>query len=268
MVGRRRDSWTVGSSSQQTRSSTRPEDSSSSGHGISSQSRNLQGSSLLPRRSSRVAHQLQNQQLHRDDHETLDRRQSQRRPRRSHANEQRQVEPGESSHQASRSASQSTSTPIQFAIAFVRQPPAEIRTGYILPAFIVSLRVVDANLQGQPSPIEPGGSINAVATIVTADGQDPVTSQGNLIIMHPMTATAPERHFNVSSDTEWTFEFVASNNGISIQSSGHFRIKIVLINTPTVTRSDGVAEVDSPIQLMSITSHVIHVHPFAPLVRG
>ena len=272
MVGRRCGSSNRGSSSRQTRSSTRPEDFSSSGRGTSSQSRNLRSSSVQPRRSLRVARQRQNQEPNSDDRETLDLVPSQARPGRSHGDEHRSAQPqsesGESSGQARESASQPSAMPIQLVIAFVRQPPAEVRTGHVLPTFIVTLCVAGVNLQGRPSPIEPGGSINAVATIVTVDGQDPAASQGNPILMQPMTATAPERHFNVSDETEWTFAFVASNNGISIQASGYFRIRIVLINTPTIVRGDGVTEVDSPIQLMSITSHVIHVHPFAPLLRG
>ena len=171
--------------------------------------------------------------------------------------------PVTSSVQASHSLTQRANSPIQLVPAWSHRLPSEIRTGDALPNFVVTLRVVGDDIQGQPSPIEPGGSISAMATIVTAEGHF-VSNPGDLIVMHPMTATAPERHFVIREDTQWTFNFIPGVAGTGINVSGYYRIQVVLIDNPTIIRPDGVAEVDSPLRIGITRSQVIHVHTFAP----
>ena len=269
MIRRRRGSGNRGSWSRQAGSSIHAEASNSRRGSTSSRSRVHPGAQTQNRRSMRVSrrHPIQGSDSENQQMPILQQTRRRRVQEPEHRRIQNDVEAASPIVQASISSRQRPNSPAQLIIAFERQPPSEIRTGSILSDFTVTLQVEGASILGRPSPIEPG-SINAMATLVTADGQEQVRNPIDLIVMHPMTATAPERHFDISDNTQWTFHFAPINSGTGINASGHFRIRVVLINTPTIIREDGVAEVDSPFQLGSITSHLIHVHAFAPLLRG
>ncbi|KAL9128626.1 MAG: hypothetical protein Q9217_002722 [Psora testacea] len=164
------------------------------------------------------------------------------------------------SEQAREASRQTSSSAIEFIIAFEHQPPAEIRTGISLPTFVVNLKLRGRGLNNSQPPID-DSNLNAMAALVTADGETPMTSAGNNVVMRPMTATPRQRHAVAPGDIWWKFEFMPGE----ISLSGYFKIWAVVMHSPTVDRGNGL-EMDSPVQLLSVTSRLIHVHAFGPLL--
>ncbi|KAL9631415.1 MAG: hypothetical protein Q9164_005908 [Protoblastenia rupestris] len=217
-----------------------------------------------PRRSRRIARQVQQTE---NDHQTDQESQvfhvssqvesTRRNDRSNQSIAQRSSVSGRSNPRGG-GRRQSNSSPIEFIVVFERQPPAEVRTGVRLPEFIVKLQLRSRGLDGSEPPID-DSNLNAMAALVAADGETPMASVGNDIIMRPLTAT-PRQHYTIARDGMW-WNFVFAPG--EIFASGYFRIRIVVMHTPTEDHGTGL-ELNSPIQLLSITSHLIHVHSFAP----
>ena len=147
---------------------------------------------------------------------------------------------------------------IEFIIAFEQQPPAQIRTGIRLPIFVVNLKLRGRGLLRNQAPID-DSNLNAMAALVAADGETPMTNFGNDVVMRPMTATPHQQHSQARDGLWWKFVFAPGE----IFASGYFKIRVVVMHTPTADRGSGL-EMDSPVQLLSVTSRLIHVYAFAP----
>ena len=156
------------------------------------------------------------------------------------------------------STSQAAEPTIEHSLSFNPQPPSEIRPQQQLPAYVVRLELTGSNIAGRISPFD-RGAVNAISRFVTPDGQE-INAEA-ISIPRPVTATAPERHGRLDDVTTWTFQFAPR----SVNVSGYFRIRVSIVHTPVVDRGQG-EEVDSPVRALTITSRVIHVHAFAPLV--
>ena len=161
-------------------------------------------------------------------------------------------------HMQAQASSPAATPTIQYSASFNPQPPKEIRPEQSLPKYVVRMDLTGSNLAGNVSPIG-RGAVNAISRVVTPDGRDIMDAASN--IPRSETATAPERHARLQDTTTWTFHFKPS----SFHVSGFFRIRVSIIHTPMVDHGHGEIA-DSPVRLMTITSRVIHVHAFAPLV--
>ena len=146
---------------------------------------------------------------------------------------------------------------VECIVAFERQPPAEIQTGTMIPNLVVTLELRGESLNGREPPIQ-DSNLNAMAALMAADGETPMASFANEIVMRPMTAT-PTQRYPVAQDGMW-WKFVFTPGEIFV--SGYFRIRVIIMHTPMGDRGSGM-EVGSPVQLISATSRLIHVHTFA-----
>lgn len=150
---------------------------------------------------------------------------------------------------------------IQYVVTFDRQPPQEIRTDTEMPTFIVSLQILENGVPGRPQFCgESSENFNAVATLITTDGQTPTTFLGNETIMPPTPAPGVEQ--SSAEGVRWLFHFAP---GV-ITASGYFQMHIAVVITRVSPPSDDEGDymiIDSPIATLHIKSRVFHVHPFA-----
>ena len=163
------------------------------------------------------------------------------------------------------SVEETTNSPepdIQYVLTFERQPPPEIRTDIEMPTFIVSLQILENGVPGRPQFCgESSENFNAVATLITTDGQTPTVFLGNETIMPPTPAPGVEQS-RAEGGVRWLFNFAP---GV-ITASGYFQMHIAVVITRVSPPSDDEGDymiIDSPIATLHINSRVFHVHPFA-----
>ena len=150
---------------------------------------------------------------------------------------------------------------IQYVVTFERQLPQEVRTDTEMPTFIVSLQILENGVPGGPQFCgESSENFNAVATLITTDGQTPTVFLGNETIMPPIPAPGVEQ--SSAERVRWLFHFAP---GV-ITASGYFQMHIAVVITRVSPPSDDEGDymiIDSPIATLHINSRVFHVHPFA-----
>lgn len=151
---------------------------------------------------------------------------------------------------------------IQYVVTFERQPPQEVRTDTEMATFIVSLQILENGVPGRPQFCgESSENFNAVATLITTDGQTPTVFLGNETIMPPTPAPGVEQS-SAEGGLRWLFHFAP---GV-ITASGYFQMHIAVVITRVSPPSDDEGDymiIDSPIATLHINSRVFHVHPFA-----
>lgn len=163
---------------------------------------------------------------------------------------------------AEEGSSNSPEPEVQYIVTFERQPPQEVRTNTEMAAFIVSLQITENGVPCRPPQSdESSENFNAIATLITTDGQTPTVGPGNETVMPAIPAPGLEQ-LSAEGGVRWLFCFAP---GV-ITASGYFQMHIAVVITRVSPPSDDEGDymiIDSPIATLHINSRVFHVHPFA-----
>ena len=145
----------------------------------------------------------------------------------------------------------------RISAAFGAQPPRVVRTGSLLPRLVVRL-----SIEGNPQFVHLGpslgiGTLHAMVSLWSGDGQVAVAHTVPPLLTGHRDATM--NGLSSSSATERHLE--ASFSDLVVGQSGHYRLRVSIMETPLPEGSDGRAQ--SPRQLLSIETQPFHAHAFA-----
>jgi hypothetical protein len=145
-----------------------------------------------------------------------------------------------------------------------RQPLAEVRTDFVLPAIVVSLeRSWIDSVNGQMTFDD--GSLWGQASLVCAGGRVAMAqSRADILTGDSMVAPLLRNTSQMSNKECWSLTFT----GLVIHEPGYFRIHIALIGTSQDEGGGhGSFAVDAPTEQLSVDTSLFRVHAFAPALE-
>lgn len=180
-------------------------------------------------------------------------------------NELKVLNPAHGSFAAESSFSQrnpmTTPEPPTIMFSVDRQPPAEVRTGYVLPAILVSFeRSRIDSVDGETTFDD--GSLWGQASLVCAGGRVAMAqSRADILTGDSLVASLLRNTSQMSNKECWSLSFT----GLVIHEPGYFRIHIALIGTSqNEGGGHGSFVVDAPTEQLSVDTSLFRVHAFAP----
>ncbi|KAL2047388.1 hypothetical protein N7G274_001409 [Stereocaulon virgatum] len=145
-----------------------------------------------------------------------------------------------------------------------KQAPAEVRTGYVLPAIVVSLERSRSNSVDGELTFD-DGSLWGQASLVCAGGRVAMAqSRADILTGDSLVAPLLRDTSQMSNKECWTLIF----NGLVIHEPGYFRIHIALIGTSQDEGGGhGSFAVNPPTEQLSVDTSLFRVHGFAPALE-
>ena len=146
-----------------------------------------------------------------------------------------------------------------------RQPPAEVRTGYTLPAIVVNLKRSQAQTDDSGMKLD-DSSLWGQASLVCAEGRVAMAqSRANILTGGSLVAPLFRSPFHMGDDNRWSLIFT----GLVICEPGYFKIHIALIGaSQNEGQGHGSPVVDAPTEQLSVDTSLFRVHAFAPALRN
>lgn len=148
-------------------------------------------------------------------------------------------------------------------VALSRQPPLQIRTGMRIPPFSVIVNLTEsASLAADPA--NELGPLHALVSLWSADGQVSCPHMVPPFLAGHKNATLAVS--NGPNGIAWRYK--AAFTDLAITQSGHYMIRISILDTSMHEDEGGERVLGSPRVLLRLDTRPIHVHGFAPLSRA
>lgn len=140
--------------------------------------------------------------------------------------------------------------------AFSAQPPRVVRTGTLLPRLVVRLSIEGTSQIAHLGPMGIG-NLHAMISLWSGDGQVAIANAVPPVLTGHRDATM----VGLPSSSVRERHLEASFPDLVISQSGHYRLRVTIMETPVQQGGDGRAV--SPRQLLSIETRSFHAHGFA-----